>query len=96
MQQLSQAKPIPMEALDIDQERLRRALAAMRRNNAYFLEHMEDLFEQCPDGWILIFGDQRVEMYDGFLDAAERRRGLDQPERDGSIVRHQLSGTWIL
>lgn len=90
------ATRISMEELDIDQERLQVALAAMRRNNAYFLEHIDELFEQCPQGWILIFGDQQVETYDEFLDAAERRRGLDQPDRDGSIVRHQLSGTWIL
>lgn len=90
------ATRISMEELDIDQERLQVALAAMRRNNAYFLEHIDELFEQCPQGWILIFGDQQVETYDEFLDAAQRRRGLDQPDRDGSIVRHQLSGTWIL
>ena len=96
MQQLSQAKPIPMEALDIDQERLQRALAASRRNIAFFQEHGADLFEQCPDGWILIYGEQEIEMFTEFLDAAERRSSLDQADRDSSIVRHQRRGVWIL
>ena len=87
---------IPMEELDIDQERLQRALAASRRNVAFFQEHGAVLFEQCPEGWILIYGDQQVELFDEFLDAAERRWSLDQPDRDSSIVRHQRQGIWIL
>ena len=90
------ATRISMEELDIDQERLQVALASSRRNVAFFQEHGVELFEQCPEGWILIYGDQQVEMFDEFLDAAERRRSLDEPDRDSSIVRHQRRGIWIL
>lgn len=81
---------------DIDEARLYEALRSMRNNNDYFLLHAEDLFEQCPRGWILIFGDNQVEMFDDIFEAAKRRTDLDQSDRDGSIVRHQRSGTWIL
>lgn len=90
------ATRIPIEDLKIDQERLQVALAAARRNITFFQEHGAELFEQCPEGWILIYGDQQVEMFDEFLDAAKRRSALDLPDRDSSIVRHQRQGIWIL
>lgn len=87
---------IPKEALKIDQERLDRAIEGAKRNNAYFLEHVEELFEQCPDGWILIYGDQQVEMFDDPIAVAERRWSLSQADQDGAIMKHQMSGIWIL
>lgn len=90
------ATVIPIEDLEIDQERLQVALTASRRNISFFQERGAELYEQCPEGWILIYGDQQVEMFDEFLDAAERRSNLDLPDRDSSIVRHQRRGVWIL
>ena len=85
-----------LDDLDIDQTRLHQALQSTRHNSEYFLEHSEELFEQCPTGWILIYGDHQVEMFDDILEAAERREKLKPREKDGSIVRHHRSGTWIL
>ncbi len=92
---ISRPKLIPKEALKIDPERLDRAIESMKRNEAYFREHMEELFEQCPEGWILIYGDQQVEMFEDPIAVAKRRWSLSEADRDGAIMRHQWSGTRI-
>lgn len=87
---------LTQEELHVDPDRLRDALAMMRRNNDFFQAHAEELFEKYPDGWILIFGDQQVETFDDILEAAARRTSLPPSERDGSLLRRQMSGIWIL
>ena len=74
------------------------AYDARERNHQFFLANSSELFDQYPNHWLLLYGDQTVEAFEDTLDCIDHRDALD---RDASwrtvwIGTTDRQGIWIL
>lgn len=66
------------------------------RNRDYFMAHADELFDQYPEHWLLIYSGGEVEPFDDLAQLIEARRLLDDSTRGGAIIERRRTGAWIL
>ena len=75
----------------------RASYEARERNHQFFLANKWGLFDQHPDHWLLIYGDQTVEAFEDPLDCIDRRDALDPDALATAwIGTPDRPGIWIL
>ena len=84
------------EDFGVDRALLEARMVEAERSHDYFMTHAEQLFEQYPNQWLLIYSGGQVIASEHLSELIDRRAAFDDITRGGAIIERRRTGVWIL